>query len=698
MMISTCKVNINELFLWGEGKTYYLLSPSKCQALSLPEKPNHIVAVGEHPASQLLPDELIQELNDTCKQENIYTRLYLHNSIPTEWQHCAWEELSLNSRLLSKNLQIIRYANFSTPSKKTQKKWLILNHWEETKFFSQPLQSAFNEIKTARKIDTSLLQTDLSRYQGLVIIAHGSEQAETSPLLTSSGETWNLKLPRRLPENVLIIACASEQHNFDPLIKECLEKGAKTIIAPNGKLDAQKMRDFLKDLFNTAEVKISDYLYQQQQHANSTHGGARCLRLYGALQPLVPTTLQDYRHLSLAYYYQHKDILTSLRQKHRLGQEQTAQHWINTTLKHLKILPASTQALVIDYCDYLSERWATDKSHTNSQLRRELKDNQSYITQNSFFKYYVQARTFRRNGNFERACIAWMNAYNSQLIPNNQQELADLYGLLVNILIDLNLPQTTNQIISMLDRAIRNDTSDFSDDRETKLLDRQARFFIRQADYTRAFQNYQAKAAKLISSSDLRELTTLLYAQAWVSPERPETTQNIEDLQVAVIASPKQTFEHHPYAIRTLTLAAWRTQDETLKTWLSYYADDIINQLDTAKDKGPAGMSFFFAHLAGILGFEKKNDLTKAEGALDADSYWLELAILLSIKTDPELAKNYLDKYQIMRDDCMTNLVDFWQEHAIAIDTELQTRKQQEIDLICQYNVVNMLCSGLIPL
>jgi len=90
--------------------------------------------------------------------------------------------------------------------------------------------------------------------------------------------------------------------------------------------------------------------------------------------------------------------------------------------------------------------------------------------------------------------------------------------------------------------------------------------------------------------------------------------------------------------------------------------------------------------------------LEKAIGALETDSYWFELALLLSINQQTKKARQYLTKYQQIRDDSLGELTEFWHKKGISLDDELLIRKQEEVDLIQSFDFTLMLKKGLIPL
>jgi hypothetical protein len=693
---------INELFLWSVNDRHYLLTPDKKTEVTLTADIDNGDKSEGYPASQLLPEELLKYLENHLDLPDTITRLYLHKSLSSTWQHLDWEKLSLCGKILSGRLQLVRYTNFEiAASLSKQQKWLMFDHWEDTRFFSAALQSETIEIKFKTKIDSCLKHNDINNYQGLLIIAHGSEQTEQNPLLTADKHPWQLQLPQRLPAIVLIIACASNNNNFELLIKECLAKGAETIIAPHGQLDAKLMQDFLTGYFTAPSHSIADYLYSQQQENPQANGGANCLRLYGKLQPLSPSVLKDYRQTNLNYHFHKHNILNNLRQAHSIGHETDAQQWLETTLNFLPALPVATQVLLIDYCDYLAEQWATDKIQDIAKIRGQLnKNNSHYATYENEFKSYVQAKTYRREGKYEKSCLSCAALYKRLIEQKDNALLADFYGLLLNILIDLNLPKSANKVSQLLQRCIRNDESDLETDRKNKQYDRQARLYMRQTKYKRAIQNYLIKFDTVGDLPSRREITTLLYAQAWTCPGNDEIENSIITLMDVISGSKSKTFNELKYEIRALALAAWQTEnkDSSLSALLKHYAPDIIQDLGQSKDKGPAGMAFFFAYLAGIEDYQHKDDFEKAIVALNDDSYFLELALLLSLCNQTEIAQQYLKNYHIMREDSLDKLNQFWQANGIEIHCERSDREAQESQLIEKFDRQYMLDNGLIPL
>ena len=683
---------IKELFIWSKNHEHCLLAPDN--KITFTHTVFHSTAIQDNQsAQQILPTELIKSLKNNCLNTTDIVRLYLHDSLENDWQTLNWESLSFTGKSLGSQIQIIRYAKFSQTSPLDDKQpWLMLDHWENT-LFSKALQDPLLSIKRNKKIADTLQNEDLSPYQGLLIIAHGSEQDETCPLLTSEGKPWQIQIPAGLPATVIIIACASKTNNLTPLIQACFEKGAQTVIAAHGQLDDKKMLSFLSDYFkNTEKIKpsLTDFLYQHQSDKNDMNGGVNCLRVYGKLQTLHSTSLADYRALTLNACYAEQDILADLQNKHCIGNESKAKLWLETLLKKLDHLPPITQALLIDYSDYLAEQYAPDQLRAITKQRRDLNRTPLYASLENKFKHYVQAKSARRNGNYEQACLHTVQLY-KQL--NNEKDcplLAEYYGLLLNILIDLNLPDTGDKVSSQLDTYLRNKISSLSEDKKNKQYDRNARLFMRQANYTKAIQCYQWK------DEDERKLPTLLYAQAWAIPKDPKTKINFDKITTCLSNQTALNYPKYHYELRSLSLALWRTKSNHLPAinTLNEYAQNIIDRLSSKYDKGPAAMSFFYAHLAGIKAYQSIEHLEQAINALDHDSYWFELAVLLCFCNRAGEAQTYLKKYHAMRQTCVKNL---GEAPLLGVD-ELTHREQLESQLITSFNENFMLKNGLLPL
>ena len=138
---------INELFFWCVDNTHYLLGPYKRNEIDQVPNIENIAVTDGYPANKVLPRTLLKYLEKNLDHPNTTIRLYLHWHLSASWQHLNWENLSLNGKALNGHLQIIRYAQFEPfVSVKKQKKWLMLNHWEDNTF-SSALQSDCIDIK-----------------------------------------------------------------------------------------------------------------------------------------------------------------------------------------------------------------------------------------------------------------------------------------------------------------------------------------------------------------------------------------------------------------------------------------------------------------------------------------------------------------------------------------------------------------------
>lgn len=105
----------------------------------------------------------------------------------------------------------------------------------------------FDWLRGSAQTMSSLSGTDLRQKGCLILFAHGteSEVLDAEPLQDESGNPWTLPVTCGVPPLVILLACGTDTGNLAEYGRQLLGRGATTVIAPYGKLDASHARQLL---------------------------------------------------------------------------------------------------------------------------------------------------------------------------------------------------------------------------------------------------------------------------------------------------------------------------------------------------------------------------------------------------------------------------------------------------------------------
>ena len=216
-------------------------------------------------------------------KNNEFLRIHLINTLPESWQQLPIEWCQWQGKPLHKKIQLIRYAS---PPKTTlplhnNEQALILNLWPQVEdhqpFFENIIYNPnFQVVQGRFKTTLHIRNNDISQLALLCIIAHGNETDFEKPLLCEKAQAWSLP-ERQLPPLVLLIACGGEQGNLLLYGTKLLKRGARTVLAAKGKLDAAQVTEFLDAFLKYWKTGLNAecILFRLQTEKNAEHAAQR---------------------------------------------------------------------------------------------------------------------------------------------------------------------------------------------------------------------------------------------------------------------------------------------------------------------------------------------------------------------------------------------------------------------------------------
>ncbi len=702
-----------------------------------------------------LQPELVEILESALIRETSL-RLKLAGDLPAVWQHYPFEWLRFQGSPLQGRLFVERYAPLQSPDGCSfdGRRIAILNLWPD-----QEKVQPFGGLGLLPDVDVYfgadvagdfMAGNDLTRISLLVIISHGSESDNGPPFRLGNGATWELPLQYGLPRLVLVVACGNEQGNLIGYGKTLLMRGAQTVIAPIGRLDAESAGRFLHDfLINWLNgIRIDQILLEQQGQAENTHAGWRfCLLGHGLCRLGEPCSAEEWSDARLAETARGHialggcpEALLALIERITLhchqesGTLESAENYLRDPAglaipyghadQELKLLIKLDP--LIDRLPVLSARWACPlmgalcEAHNHHRLARydRLCRERDQFTETPAWAYHYLSKIPYRLGQYTESARNLLAGFQRLDGSCSSAESIRLLGQLLNLLVDLNLGPFGMIVSRHLRTQLNRYTGADSEKLHLNALDRDARLSLRRGDPNNALELFSTKRRKVQNLPDAyrdgqtgtRELAWLLYTASWNNPRSSEGLHYAEQVKQA-LENPSRLITNMPkgnadpvYLMRALALWCWCANDRDAAEQLVPYARFWRTWLDTDQDPGPIGFAVWFMHL-----YYRDQCLPpdlprceKAEVKLYLGNYFLELAALSALSGHHEKTREYLYRFQAARYDVLEYLEKLspWLgfENWLAVT---QQQMRSESGLLDQRSPVTpglLLAKGLLPL
>ena len=666
-----------------ETETFPELTDAQLGALS-----SHDVINGTHtlPLETVWPPALAGWFAARWRRSD-RVQLRLSADLPVRWQQLPYEWLALDGQPLQNRLQVWRSApRTAEPAPLVRPAPVaVLNLWPDDEpihpLHPLPLAPTEAHCFDGRGEVQTLLRyhQELRVYSALCLIVHGSERLDALPFRLPDHTLW--ELPQTpLPPLVILLACGDCDGHLLKYATALLERGAKTVLAALGQLDARDIKALLPRLLQGwhAGERIGQTLHTVQTAISWWGKGRLCLLGAGELRMTAVEAQADWPTDRLAERARAGDdaALQSLPPRLTLAcflangtPSQATQH----LRKYLKVeeLGASTENRRLlhrlwpfaDAWPTLTRLWLIPllshlaEQHDHDQLdacRRCLED--LALADFEFTGlYYDWAKAEYRSGRYAQATAVALRGLQGLREFERDPTIPRLLGLLANTLIDLDLPELAQVAQTRRQNLLARQTG--ADEERFKSLDIEARLALRSGEPSSALMRFKRKRriAKNDGKDGQRELASLLYASALTGPH-PDDSSWFEETVSLLTAHPEPGSGHDDvlYLLRALAAWVWRRGNEAAALPLfAHYLPTLRELLASSHDNGPAGFTLVFLHLhrrdcVNSLDLPGWADL---RAALKETRYFLELAIFSRLLDEPpEQTEHWLRHFADERD------------------------------------------------
>ena len=576
-------------------------------------------------------------------------QLNLDSSLDDGWHAFDWEALSWNAQAFAGLVQVVRYARADDASPEPGGRALVLYQWprEEREVFDPALKKLVRDGHAdlaVSGIDELLgSQVDLSHYRALVVIAHGSAQPDV-PLLDARLEPWQPPLTGELPSTVWLVACTDHGQEMLPLVRRLMRHRVRTVVYGHGHLSAPAMANVLASALAQRDHE-AEWL-DRYRITDSTPGGARALRVAGVGAPATEAARFD--ALTLEWLRSGRNPIDAIARD--LRDDDAERSVLADKLAVLDRVWDVTRDWLMPYLLRLAER---HDHGIKAELQQRFDPRAAVSPACAAMRASALARAYRRDGLYAPAAAQIASGLGA---VTHGGERLDLLGTLVNVLIDVALPQSALTADEIL-RFEFETTPELLDHREQfKQLDRTARVLIRHARGHDALDSLARKrhGAHVMRTDDTRELAALTYAAAWHDAQSAD--QLASEVEARLAAAAPADIGHGndtvAYLVRALACCYWRRPSDELEAALERWLGLCVERLVLTQDPGPFALALFYWHAV------KRTDASaaqwaRARNALEHGRYWLELAACNALLGDVNAALSALHKAHAVRAACV---------------------------------------------
>jgi len=616
-------VDETEVWLWPEGRGgEHLRGWMPDETRSFPKLTGTELAIRNPdalitgqcaiPLETGLPSPLADWLTARLRQTSRLS-LRLTADLPTAWHRFPYEWLTLDGAPLHDRLRVWRNVprTAEPPAPVRPAPVALLNLWPGNETIQPHADLTVSPVAVhrydgRREVEALLRWQDVRTYSALCLIVHGSEQAHTLPFCLPDSTLWALP-PIPLPPLVILLACSDSNGNLIDYAATLLQRGAVTVLAAIGKPDPRDAAALLPRLLQgwLAGEPIGTTLAAAQT-ATAWRGTSRfCLLGSGDLRM--------------------SDVSAPVDQ---------------STERLVKSARAGDDAVWCELLPRLTLRafqTGGDLSPAPQSLRDHLAD---------------WAKAEYRRGHYARAVAATVEGLRCAAITD--EPVIRLLGSLINLLLDLNLPELAQTLFDLRDRRLDSDsfTGDFAAQERFKGLDVQGRRALRQGQVAAALAGFRRKRRQAPEHGEngRRELAWLLYAAALTGPV-DDDARYAEECRALLADRPEPGSGNDDvlYLLRALAAWAWRRGDSAAWKVLVPWLPELKKRLESRQDTGPVGFTLSYLHLYQRAAGETLAlpDWETIGVGLQDDRYFFELAVFSYLLERPRAeTKNWLNRYQ----------------------------------------------------
>ena len=732
------------VWLWPEAGQVRVFTADETRVLSgppslSPPPPDAHLRAGKmaEGLSQCLQPDLAGVLVRALESGPVELRLTA--DVPPEWRDYPYEWLQYQGQPVQNRMVVVRDAPRSSAGATALaiRKAALLDLWP-TQEAIQPTRNLPTcpglERKPGHLMAHSFMATaNLLDYGLLIVVAHGSERGTDIPFRLENGEGWSLPTARGLPPLVILLACGSEDGNLLDYGRQLLAEGAKTVLAPRGKLDARGARVFLETFLPCWQEghRVATALHLAQQADQTEHYGAARLRLLGEaglrlgaseeadfcdpdiLEKRVLADLQaDQLPADLLAWCErltlkHYQLQGNLDQLERLISKNEEAALLRHLHPVLERLPHLTQSWVMPYLAYLAEYHDHHLLASLQQQRQELESRfPGKINTPSYHRHW--AKLHYRQGYY--ALAAREVAAGLIQLKNQEQSphAVGLLGTLLNILIDQTLAQPALCVEQELDVVLDRRTDKEAEDHRKKKVDRLARLELREGNPDRFNTLYHRRWQN--DPEDERALAWLLYGAAWYPVECEKkyleaVSVLLDDLLKALTPQGVSGNANTLYLLRALATWVWCRDDmvlaERLAVVIPFCSHRLLNQ--PHNDPGPIAFILAYLHLFAVKHHPdwqvKLPAWDTIMTALHDGKYYLEETAFCYLIADYRQVKRHLNSFHGQRRGVIKELSSVQLNLQLEGSLSEQELKEKEVFLQpTDQPVYHLLNSGLLPL
>ena len=559
-----------------------------------------------------------------------------------------------------------------------------------------PIGGGVRILAGPQTAEAYLRSMDPANYAALVVFCHGSEDEHpaTPPLLGPSGQPWALPLNNGLPPLVVLLACGSDSGNLVRHGRSLLAHGARALIAPFGRLDADAARSFL-DRFLPRWLAGGrlDAALQATQAQDKTGWGARRLVLVGApgLRRAVHPRLEEIQDAELAAIVHRDDqraalallclveryTLRGFQQGHGLRNaeptlrdtlsvavgDEGAERWLFAHLDQavrLGRIGLMTQAWLYPWLAQSAERFHHERMDHYAAAWRKLGE---ATTRAPASIHHYWHRTAYRHGRYGEALEELIKGLDALGPEEFWPEGAPLARDLANLLIEFNVPKAAQQVASALQTHLGTGNAGGALQAERhKLMDTLARAHLRGGgegwrSALALLLRKRADARQLYGEQGHRELAALLHLISWADPASALAQELAREARLLLAKVDETLATIHIdqgnstslYLLRAFAAWVWRTGNPADADLLGRYRSLWERDLYTRRDPGPLGCICAYLNLyAQEGGYVPSQDLPSwpaGRELLSAECYYLDAAILDALLGHGPKAQAHLARF-----------------------------------------------------
>jgi hypothetical protein len=563
--------------------------------------------------------------------------LLLDASLPPDWLALDWEGMTFRGRPLPLSFLVVRRPKWGSKQQTGIHRTKFLNLFPRTEHDFPAAMRDFVTRGSIRPCSLAFLAQELQQVSELVVFAHGDGRG----LMDAERNLLSFPEVRPMPDRIWLLAC-NVTGAMNRLAEELLDQGVRTVISADGYLSAPEMEALVHSWLSSGDESADPaaWLGRRDDSARSADGGVHSLRIWGEID-LDRSASAPWNRLAWDLRHGEPGQLPL----HDLTEEAEFLE-AYTGVTAAPAWPTTRQTLAAPLL------WLAEKFHHPSieSLERLLGSTDSPDA------IHALAASARRVGNY-RATARYLSR-GLELPGLHAAQRADYLGGLANLLIDLDLPASSFEVIRLHEDCDIDDTVAKSST-DLKRLDFLGRTEARRGNFEVALMHLAAKRYRAVPEEG-RELAALLYVGTWAHIAQKVDASAIEGLANEAMAyldpldyeSVGRGNDTNKYLLRAVAAFGWATRQKDALELTTRWRVTAIDRL-VEHDPGPWAYLLAFLKLAGLA---TPADFHRAHAALERAGYLLEAAMFIGLDGRPDEGRRLLQRFDLRRTDVLAAL------------------------------------------